>query len=56
MLEFNIFTKTNDTENSIYFVRVKNISGEGMAEKCEGWITIEGNHSQTVWCKSISKL
>ncbi|MGI9011138.1 MAG: hypothetical protein ACR2F1_08120 [Nitrososphaeraceae archaeon] len=55
-MEFNIFTKTNDTENSIYFVRVKNISGEGMAEKCEGWITIEGNHSQTVWCKSISKL
>ena len=49
ILEFNIFTKTKDTEDSIYFVRVKNNSGEGMAEKCEGWITIEGSHSQTIW-------
>ena len=32
ILEFNIFTKTNDTKNTVYFVRVKNTSGEGMAE------------------------
>ena len=42
ILEFNIFTKTKDDEIVFYYIRVKNISGEGMAEKCEGWITIEG--------------
>src|SRR5688500_18863890 len=58
ILEFNkTFTKTKDDEVVFYYVRVKNISGEGMAEKCEGWITIEGSLSQTqtVWAnESVS--
>ena len=53
ILEFNIFTKTKDDEIVFYYIR-KNISGEGMAEKCEGWITIEGG-TYTIWAnESVS--
>ena len=54
VLEFNIFTKTKDDEIVFYYIRVKNISGEGMAEKCEGWIT-HWRRYYTIWAnESVS--
>ena len=55
VLEFNNFTRTKDNDTVFYYIRVKNKSGEGMAEKCEGWILIEEGRSQTIWANlSIS--
>ncbi len=49
ILEFEIFTKTDNQLNPIYFVRVKNTNGEGKAENCIGVIDIGSSHYRTVW-------
>jgi hypothetical protein len=49
ILKFDIFTKTRDKLNPIYFVRVENSKGEGKAINCVGIIDIGISHSRTVW-------
>jgi hypothetical protein len=55
ILEFKLFTTTEYSEIIFYYIRIENKAKEGMAEKCEGWITIDGRTSQTIWAnESVS--
>ena len=56
VLKFDIFTKTNDELNPIYFVRVRNVKGEGKAENCIGKIDMGNSHYQTVWANQSEKI
>ena len=49
VLEFDGIFVNNE---SVYFLRVRKTKGEGMAESCQGFFTVEGtdvSHSPTVW-------
>ena len=49
ILQYDIITKTDSPDHPIYFLRVECNEGNGMAETCQGWLTLGNSHTHTVW-------